>query len=81
MLKSKITVSKTLFYCYLNKQLSEFSTACVLLSHSAMASIKAIYDFINLSEKTLAHCEEQNLEEIRKFIAITNKKKDEDGVF
>jgi len=37
-----------------------------------------MFDFIALPKETLAHSEETVLEEIRKFIIITKKKKNED---
>lgn len=67
------------FFCYQNQIHPEFSTACVLLSHSAMTTIKTILDFINQPQKTLAHSEIIILEEISRFIDVTTKKKEKDG--
>lgn len=72
---------KMLFYfcCHHQRTYSEFSTACVLLSNSAMTTIKVMLDFIELPQKTEAHSEPIMLEEIYNFISIIRTKKDADG--
>lgn len=71
---------KLLFYfCLQMNNVPEFATACVILAHSSIITIKAMLDFIKLPKKTRAHSESIVLDEIHQFLQTIRKKKDENG--